>query len=305
MKKRVKSQQFKADMGLLLVTLGWGASYALMRVALSDMQPMTLNAFRFLFAFIVAYVLAFKRMRNISKETIKFSIYIAISLFAVYTGCTYGVLYTSISNVGFLCALPVLFTPILAYIFKKQVPSRKFVAVVIMCVIGIALLSLNEEFKFAIGDLICIGAAFAYSIDLLLTETAVAKEEVDAFHLGVMQLLMTGILCLIVALFTEDVSLPQSPQVWGSVIFLSIFCTGVAFIVQAIAQQYTTASHVGVIFTLEPVFSGIVAFVFFHEVLSGRAYFGAVLLIVSMFLMEIELPWERKKRLREQGKVKK
>ena len=45
-------------------------------------------------------------------------------------------------------------------------------------------------------------------------------------------------------------------------IFLSVFCTGVAFIIQAVAQQYTTAAHVGIIFTLEPVFSGIVAFIF-------------------------------------------
>lgn len=296
-----KNYQLMADMGLLIVTMAWGVSYALMRVALSELQPMTLNAYRFLFAFFISFLLGFKKMKGVSKTTIKYSLYIACMLFIVYTGCTYGVLYTSLSNAGFLCALPVLFTPILAFIFKKERFTRKFVIVIIMSVVGIGLLSLNEEFKFALGDLICIGAALAYAADLLITETAVQKDDVDAFQLGVMQLLTTGLFCLIGALVLEDVKLPQEPKVWGATIFLSIFCTGVAFIVQAIAQQYTTASHVGVIFTLEPVFSGIVAFVFFNEILSARAYFGAVLLLVSLFLMEIELPWEKKKRLAKQG----
>lgn len=301
MKKKARDYQLMADMGLVLVTMGWGVSYALMKVALSELQPMTLNAYRFLFAFIISFTLGFKRMKGISKTTIKYSFYIACALFIVYTGCTYGVLYTSLSNAGFLCALPVLFTPILAFIFKNEKFSRKFVVVIIMSVIGIALLSLNEEYRFAMGDLICIGAAVAYAVDLLITETAVNHEDVDAFQLGVMQLLTTGIFCLIGAFITEDIVLPQAPKVWGATIFLSIFCTGVAFIVQAIAQQYTTASHVGVIFTLEPVFAGVVAYVFFNEVLSARAYFGAVLLLVSLFVMEIELPWEKKRRLKEEA----
>ena len=57
---------------------------------------------------------------------------------------------------------------------------------------------------------------------------------------------------------------------------------------QPVAQQYTTASHVGVIFTLEPVFAAIVALVFAHEVLSVKAYIGALLMLASIFVMEID-----------------
>lgn len=74
-------------------------------------------------------------------------------------------------------------------------------------------------------------------------------------------------------------------------------CTGVAFIVQAIAQQYTSAAHVGIIFALEPVFAGIVAFIFAHEVLLPRAYFGALLMIAGLFIMEIDFT---KLRIRKQ-----
>ncbi|MFQ9474060.1 MAG: DMT family transporter [Oscillospiraceae bacterium] len=70
---------------------------------------------------------------------------------------------------------------------------------------------------------------------------------------------------------------------------LSLFCTGAAFLIQSVALQYTTASHVGVIFCLEPVFNSIFAFFVAHEVLSPRAYAGAALLILGILMMEADL----------------
>lgn len=274
---------------LILVTLCWGVSYYMTDVSLADVGPFTLNSFRFLGAFAISLILAFPRLKTVNKTTLKYSMLVGIALVFVYIGVTFGVMYTSLSNSGFLCALTVVFTPILAFIFKKQIPDKKLAVVVIMCLVGIGLLTLNEQLKPAVGDILCIMCAVAYAVDLLITETAVAKEEVDAFQLGVFQLGFTGLFNCILAFLTEEPHLPQSGAVWGSVIFLAVFCTGVAFIVQAIAQQYTSASHVGVIFTLEPVFSGIVAFFLAGEVLLPRAYAGAVILLASLFVMELDL----------------
>ena len=283
------TKQVKADLMLVLVTLCWGVSYLLMDLSLADLGPFTLNAFRFLGAFFLASAASFPKLKTVNKTTLKYSLLVGLALVLVYIGATFGVMYTSLSNSGFLCALTVVFTPIFAFFFKKQIPDKKLAAVVVMCLIGIGLLTLNAQLKPAVGDLLCIMCAAAYEVDLLLTETAVAKETVDAFQLGVFQLGFTGLFNLILAFFTEEPHLPASGEVWGAVLFLSVFCTGVAFIVQAIAQQYTSASHVGVIFALEPVFAGVVAFLFAGEVLLPRAYAGAVLLIGSLFVMELDL----------------
>ena len=111
---------------------------------------------------------------------------------------------------------------------------------------------------------------------------------------GVSEKGVTGIMLvliftmLILAFIFEEPCLPQSTGCWISVCFLAIFCTGIAYIAQAVAQQYTTATHVGIIFTLEPVFAGIVAFLFAGERLLPRAYFGAFLMIISILLIEID-----------------
>ena len=136
------SKQVRADGILILVTLCWGVSYLLMDISLEELDPFTLNAFRFLGAFAIAALVSF-----------------------VYIGATFGVKYTSLSNSGFLCALTVVFTPILAWLFFKKAPGKKLTFVVILCFIGIALLTLGDDFSINMehlkGDMLCLMCALA------------------------------------------------------------------------------------------------------------------------------------------------
>ena len=291
-------QQTKADIMLLVVVLFWGISYLLIDISLVELETFTLNAFRFLIAFFVAVLVGFPHLKKVSKTTIKYAALLGFVLMIVYMGATYGVMYTSLSNAGFLCALTVVITPILAFIVKKEKPEKKLALAVSLAFVGIALLSLNKDLKPALGDVFCLFCAFGYSFHLLIIESAVHKERVNAFQLGVLQLGFAGLYQLIVAFIIETPHFPETPKVWGAALVLALFCTGLAFIVQTVAQQFTSATHVGVIFSLEPVFAAVAAFVFAGEVLSKRAYFGASILLLSLFIMEIhfeKIPWLHKK----------
>lgn len=292
-------KQMQADLMLILVTLCWGVSYYLMDLSLVDMDPFTLNAHRFLGAFFIAAAISWKKVKTVNKTTLKYSVLVGIALVFVYIGATFGVKYTSLSNSGFLCAMTVVFTPMISRVVLKEKQDRKVVTAVLMCFVGIALLTLKDDFSINIGnlkgDLLCLMCAFAYAIDLLLTEKAVSHEEVDAYQLGVFQLGVTGVCNLIMAFITEQPHLPSTPSIWGAVLFLAIFCTGVAFVVQPVAQQYTTAAHTGVIFALEPVFAAVVAVIFAHEILTLKSYFGAFLMVASVIVMEIDFGSFRKK----------
>lgn len=292
------TKQNKADMMLLLVTFAWGISYYLMDLSLQELGPFTLNALRFSIAFIVAFVFILPKIKTVSLETLKYSFYIGTILVFVYIGATYGVMYTSLSNAGFLCALSVVFTPIFGFMIFHCNPGKKMIVVVIICLVGIGLLTLDNNLTPRLGDLFCLVCAIAYAFDLLITERAVKKPEVNAFQLGVFQLGFNAIWQILLALIVEQPSLPQTPLVWSSVLFLAIFCTGLAFIAQAVSQQYTTANHVGVIFTLEPVFAGMAAYFLADEVLLPRAYFGAGLLLIGCLLMELNIDFFKTGKLK-------
>lgn len=282
------NRQRKADLLLVMVTAFWGFSYFLMDFSLTDLQPLNLNAFRFLVAFVVLGLFYFRQMRRISRTTVKYALGIGVCLAFVYICCAYGLLYTSISNAGFICALPVVTTPVLEFLITRKRPGRKLFVSLVLCTMGLALLTLGDSFRPALGDIICLGVAVFYAIDLVLTDRAVHREDVDALQLGVLQLGVAGVIMLFLTLLLEQPHFPSSPAFWASSLFLAIFCSGVAFVVQAVQQQYTTASHVGLIFTLEPLFSAIVAYFLANERLGWRGYVGAVLMMVSLVLMELD-----------------
>jgi len=290
------NKQRKADLLLVMVTGFWGVSYFLMDLCLADLPPLCLNAFRFLIAFAVLGLIYRRRMAPISRETLKYSLLVGLCLCGVYICCAYGILYTSISNAGFICALPVVFTPVLEFFLTRKRPAPRLFLSLLLCTAGLALLTLNEQLRPAPGDLLCLGVALFYAVDLIITDRAVRIPEVDPLQLGICQLGVVGVVMLALTLLLEQPRLPSTPVIWGSVLFLSIFCSGIAFVVQAVQQQYTTASHVGLIFTLEPLFSAIVAYFFAGERLGPRGYFGAALMMASLVLMELDWSALRKQK---------
>ena len=283
------TKQTKAEMALIFITLCWGVSFYMVDVCLTELDPLTLTGYRFLLAFFVAYIFSFPKVMKVSKSTVRYSVYAALALTVTYLGSTYGLLYTSLSNAGFLGATTVVFTPLFVFIVYKKAPEKKLIAVILICITGVALMTLNEQLRPAPGDILCLGGAATYGVNLLIIEAAVKRDDVDAFQLGVYQLLWTGLLNMIFAFILEKPNLPESRTVWIFFFFLAIFCAGLAFILQAVALRYTTASRAGVIFTLDPLFAGIVAYVFAGEVLLPRAYVGAVLLLTGLLVMELDL----------------
>lgn len=282
------SNQKKADIALVFVTLFWGVSYVMADYALTMLHPFMLSAVRFSIAFAVSYAMFFKRMKNVSRATLKYAFVIGIFLSAVYAFTNFGMRYTSLTNVGFILALPVIITPLLNYFFRKIKPDLKLAAVLGLATIGMALLTLNENLVPAFGDILCLLAAIAYAADIIVTEIAVQREDVDALQLGVFVLGTVGVLSTILNLLFGESSKVTDPTLWLVVFLLAVFATGFAFIAQSVAQQYTSSNRVGLIFTLEPVFAAFAAYGIAGEILSTRAYVGAFLMLLAVIWAEVD-----------------
>ena len=280
------SQQRKADLLLLMVTAFWGASYYLSDLCLETLMPLALTAWRFISGGLLLAVVFCKHLRHISRATLKYAFFIGLALTGTYIFYGYGLRLTSISNSAFICALPVVFTPLLGWLLYRKPLGKRLSLCLILCVIGLAMLTLQDDLHIAVGDLICMGTPLCYAIDLLLTERAVQRDDVDPIALSVVELGVVAVLATILSLLLEKPSLPHGLVTWGSVLFLDFACTGIAFVIQSVEQQHTAANHVGLIFTMEPVFATIVAFFLAHERLTLRGYIGAAIMLGSLLLME-------------------
>jgi len=284
--------QTKADLALILVTMFWGASCLLTKIGLSGLEPLTLMALRFFIAFVLSGAVFWKRIASSDLTTVKYAAILSGILFIVYAFMTYGVKYTTASNAGFLTCLASIFIPIFAFVFLKQKQEKKVLFSIGLAFAGVMLLSFNVALKFNIGDILCILCSAAFAVHILVMGTYTKR--VDSVVLGVLQLGFAGIFSLAAAFLFETPGFPKTTQSWVVVLILSIFCTAVGFIVQSVAQKYTTPSHTGLIFTMEPAFAAFFAFVFLGEVLAGRGYVGEVLMIMSILIVEVEFPRQKK-----------
>ncbi|WP_151733963.1 DMT family transporter ['Paenibacillus yunnanensis' Narsing Rao et al. 2020] len=275
----------KAELMLLIVTLFWGSSYIFMKMGLGTLGEFNLIALRFGLAFILASLLFRKRLRGLNAATLKYGALLGFLLLGVFTCITFGLKTTSTSNAGFLVALTVVFVPLLdRLVFKKRIaPPQVFGA--LLAITGIGLLTLNASLTFAPGDLLCVLSAVFYALQILFTAKAV--KTCDSLQLGILQLGFAAGFALVLSFFFETPVLPSTLPGWIAILALGILCSGCGFILQPIAQKYTTPTRTGLIFALEPVFAAFFGYWFAGEQLSQQGYAGAALVLLGIVASEL------------------
>lgn len=277
----------KAELLLILVTLFWGSSYLFMKMGLDTIGEFNLIALRFGIAFLLAWAIFFKRMRQINLKTIKYASLLGFILFIVFTAITFGLKTTTTTNAGFLVSLTVIFVPLInIFVFKRKIELKLMISIM-LAIIGIAFLTIQLPFKITVGDLLCMATALFYAIHIIIV--GFAAQEVDTLNLGILQLGFAGLYGLLFSFIFETPSLPETANGWIAILVLSIFCSALGFIIQVVAQKYTSPARTGLIFSLEPVFAALFGYLFAHEIMSINGYIGAFLVLFSVILSTVNL----------------
>jgi drug/metabolite transporter (DMT)-like permease len=157
---------------------------------------------------------------------------------------------------------------------------------ILLTVIGLYLLTVKDTFALDRGSVYCLLAALFYAIYIVVLDM-IAKNE-DMLLISIIQLGITSLLGALFMLCVETPSLPETPIQWGAIIGLGLICSAYGFVIQPIAQRYTTPEKIGLIFSLEPVFSAILSYIFLHEILGVKGYFGAALIFSGVILSNIK-----------------
>ncbi|WP_253724424.1 DMT family transporter [Sporosarcina sp. HYO08] len=279
--------QLKADLMMVMVTMFWGASYLFMKMGLHSIQEFNLIALRFGLAFLVAFLVFYRRMIKIDRKTLMVGFLLGAILFFTMSSVVIGLKTTSISNAGFLFSLAVIFVPLLLAVLFRKVPEKRVMIGVCISITGIALLTLNGALHITTGDFLCILGALLYALHIIITGKV--TKSVDAISIGVLQLGFAGAWGLLFSFSFESPQLPSTTESWIAILALSIFCSAIGFIGQTVAQKYTTPTRTGLIFSLEPVFAAIFAFIFVGEILTMKGYIGAALVLLGVLAAEINV----------------
>jgi vancomycin permeability regulator SanA len=139
------------------------------------------------------------------------------------------------------------------------------------------------------GDLITLSAALTYALHVILTDRYI-QQEVNHLQIIFQQFLVVGAASLLIALvFGQSLDVP-SLKSGGVIVFLALFPTLSAYLIQIKAQTITTPIRVALIFALEPVFAGVFAWTFGGEEFSLLKALGGLLIFTAMVLGTVERP---------------
>ncbi|MGB9679861.1 MAG: DMT family transporter [Thermoanaerobacteraceae bacterium] len=279
------SKQLRSDLVLVLVTIIWGSTFIIVKNAIEILPVYNFLFIRFSIAFFLLAIIFYKKLLNIDKRTLIISSAIGTMLFAGYAFQTMGLMYTSASKSGFITGFSVVLVPIFEAFFLKSKPSRAAVTGIVLAVIGLFLLTTNVNFSINFGDFLTLLCAFAFAMHIILI--AKFASSVDTFVIATLQIGVVAILSGIASFTFETPVIPTNFSVWGAIIITGVFATAFAYVAQNTMQAYTTATHTALIFSLEPVFSAVAAFLIAGEVMSLKAITGGIFMLLGIILAEI------------------
>lgn len=278
------SPALQADLMLLTATLLWGGSYLFMIAGLHHLEVFNIIALRFGIAFLLAGALFAKRLATGGMMPFLTSCLPGLLLCSAFTAVFFGLKTTSASKAGFLVALTVIFVPIFSALFSRKLPGIKSALATLTAFAGICLLTMTARIRFEHGDLFCMLAALLYALYIILNGKVVKKE--SALEFGIWQLGWCSAAALIFSFVLEKPSLPTTAEGWIAVLVLGIFCSAAGFILQTKAQVTASPTHVTIIFSLEPVFAALFAYLFKDEMLTKRGLIGAGLIMLGVVISE-------------------
>lgn len=265
---------------LLVTSMVWGTTFVVVKAAIAHAPVLDFLAWRFLLAGLLLAVLRPRAVIKLGRRAIAQGVLLGGVLAAGYLLQTYGLRSTPAAVSGFLTGLQVVFTPLAGWLLLRHRPGARTWGAVLVAMSGLAVLSLRAV-PFGAGEALTVLSAGMFGVQMVLLGRWASVE--DAYGLATVQLLTVGAVSLAGAV-PGGLTLPSSLGVWGAVVLTAVGATAFAFVVQSWAQSHVSATAAAVVYTTEPVFAALFAWVA-GEQMGWAVVAGGMLMLAAMFVL--------------------
>jgi drug/metabolite transporter (DMT)-like permease len=196
---------------------------------------------------------------------------------------TAGLERTTVSSTGFITGMYVVLTPVIALVLlRSSIGAAAWVGVA-LSVVGLAMLS-GVHGGSVSGDLLVLGGAAVYSLQIVLMERFAPRFDPLAFTLVEMAAAFAGL--LVVSLALGDLGVPRGWTVWGALLVTGVFASALAFLVQTWAQRRTSATRTALAFTMEPAWAALFGYTIAGDRLGPVGWVGCAVIMAGIVLAE-------------------
>ncbi|WP_066307859.1 DMT family transporter [Bacillus sp. FJAT-29814] len=290
-------RKYIGEISLTIVAVIWGSGFVASAVSLEHYTPYQILAIRFLIGVLLLSAVFFKKFKLMKKSTIIKGSIIGIFLYLAFALQTVGLQYTTPSKNAFLTAVNVVIVPFIAFFIYKRKMDKFELFGAILAITGVGVISLKLTAEVNFGDLLTLLCAVGFAFHIFYTAQFVKDE--DPVLLTIVQMAVAAILGMIVVFFKGETSFSMNVEGVSNVIYLGVFSTTIAFLLQTFAQKFTTETNAAIILSTEALWGMVFSIILLSEVITLKMIIGALLILCAIIISETKLNFFKKETIEE------
>ena len=292
----------KGSVMLVIATVIWGSAFVFQEEAAEYIGSFTLNCLRSVVgaAVLIPVVLIMKTLRQkktgiaeklLTKQSIFGGICCGVALAVAANLQQIGIIFNAelsegdSGKAGFITAMYIIFVPVVAVFGGKRL-RFSVIAAVLIAVLGLYFISVKDGFTVAVGDVLILLCAIAFTGHIMVIDHFTAKA--DGVVLSLIQFVTAAILSgVLMFVFDGDtLSVSNITSAAIPILFCGVMSSGVAYTLQIVGQKYSEATVASLIMSLESLFAMVAACIFYSKLPTLREGLGCVLMLIAIFTVE-------------------
>ena len=286
-------RKFLGELCLFSTAIIWGSGFAASAMALEHYSPFQILGIRFVIGSILLSIVFIKKLKWIKWSTIKKGFVLGTFLYIAFALQTVGLQFTTPSKNAFLTAVNVVIVPFIGFLLYKYRIDKFELLGAFLAMIGVGVMSLQLTGGINIGDFLTLLCAIAFAFQIFYTSLFVQDE--DPILLTLTQMVAAAVLANLVVLFRGDVPISMNLEGTLSVVYLGVFSTTIAYLLQTFAQKFTNATKTAIILSTESVWGMVFSILFIKELVTLRMYIGALIILLAILIAETRLSFLTRK----------
>jgi len=278
-------EHYKADLWLLLATFFWGATFVTVKDAMLHATPLVFLGFRFLLAGILLLPFCYKGFARLGWKGWRDGVILGVFLFGGFAFQTAGLVHTTATRSAFITGMAVVLVPVFSLVLLKKQIDRWLVLGALLAAGGLYFLSRPQGGGFNHGDLLTALCAVCFAVEIILVEIYTKRHA--PMDMVLAQIITTVLLSAALVWFLEQPRIDFSRNLWIDLFITCVLATVGSLVIQSTYQRKTDAARAAVIYTLEPLFAALFAYLVAGDTMNNWAWLGAGLIFTGMIASEV------------------
>jgi drug/metabolite transporter (DMT)-like permease len=280
----------------LFAVVVWGASFIATKIALEELAPLSIILLRLIIASILLAVLAIYSNKSFVlswKNHSNIFILALIAAFHLWIQVT-GMQYTTAANTGWIIGTAPIFMAIVGFVVFKESLSPIRIFGILLAFFGLLMLISKGDlssidFLSNKGDFLILASAFTWSI-----YSAVNKKISLSYSPLLTVLFLFVMMAIIISPFSINTAsirsvISLSTKGWFTILFLGIFCSGIAYVLWAQALKEMDSVTVGAFLYFEPFVTVFAAWLLLKEEITFIMILSGVVISIGVMLVSFNV----------------